>query len=184
MHVVNIHRRDIASPADRVGRLVDGLASDEDRLWPRDTWPAMRFDRPGLTVGATGGHGPIGYRVAFHEPSRSVTFEFTNRPAGLAGRHQYLVQPTGADRCTLWHITEVDATGLLRLTWAPIWAPLHDALVEDSLDRAQATETDDSGGRTHWSRYVRALRFVAGRARMLRHASVDAARVRAGGGSA
>ena len=39
------------------GRLLDGLSAADDRLWPKDRWPAMRFDRP-LKVGARGGHGP------------------------------------------------------------------------------------------------------------------------------
>jgi hypothetical protein len=31
--------------------LIDGLAGEQDRLWPWRAWPPMRFDRP-LGVGA------------------------------------------------------------------------------------------------------------------------------------
>ena len=160
MHVYNIHRREIAADAGEVGSLIDGLTSVDDRLWPHATWPAMRFDAPGLAVGADGGHGPVGYRVEHHDPGRSVTFTFTNRPRGLIGRHQYVVQATGAARCTLWHLTDITPRGLLRFTWVPFWAPLHNALIEDSLYRADAAVAADSGTRKTWSLYVRALRAL------------------------
>ncbi|HEU4945795.1 MAG TPA: hypothetical protein VFT31_01445 [Kribbella sp.] len=159
MQVFNIHRREVAASVEEVGSLIDGLASPGDRLWPHADWPAMRFDRPGITTGGVGGHGPVGYRVEHHEPGRSVTLRFTGRPRGLAGRHQYVVQATGDSNCVLWHLTDITPHGVLRLTWFPFWAPLHNALIEESLDRAEAV------GRTamttsHWSMYVRALRAL------------------------
>src|SRR5689334_16864599 len=102
MHVFNVHRRQIRASAEEVGRLIETLASPGDQLWPRTDWPAMKFDRPGLQVGATGGHGQIGYSVRDHEPGRSVTFEFTNRPRGIRGTHCLVVVPDG-DGCVLWH---------------------------------------------------------------------------------
>lgn len=160
MQIYNIHHREIAASVEQVGSLLDTLATSQDQLWPHDNWPRMRFDRPGLTEGGTGGHGPVGYRVEHFAPGRSVTFTFTNRPVGLVGRHQYLVQATGPSQCVLWHITNITPRGLLRLTWMPFWAPLHNALIEDSLDRAQFAAT---GVRTvsRWSPYVRALRALA-----------------------
>jgi hypothetical protein len=163
MQVFNTHRREVSAPVDEVGSLIDGLASRADRLWPYADWPPMRFDPPGISAGAVGGHGPVGYRVEHHEPRRSVTFRFTGT-AGLTGRHQYIVQATGADSCVLWHLTDITLHGMLRLSWFTFWAPLHNALVEDSLDRAQALE--GTGGarvvarRSRWSLYVRGLRAL------------------------
>jgi hypothetical protein len=171
MHVYNIHRREIAADARTVGCLIDGLATADDQLWPSTDWPAMRFDPPGVTGRGTGGHGPVGYRVEHHEPGRSVTFSFTNRPRGLHGRHQFIVQPTGRASCVLWHLTDIAPRGWLRLTWWPFWAPLHNAVIEDSLDRAECVARA-SGRRTgqDWTLCVRALRAIG---RWLNYGSLD-----------
>jgi hypothetical protein len=60
MPVINIHERVLDASIFEIGKLIDGLASANDKLWPHDRWPAMKFDRP-LSVGAIGGHGPIRY---------------------------------------------------------------------------------------------------------------------------
>jgi hypothetical protein len=60
---------------DAVGALLGRLGSVDDRLWPKDRWPAMRLDRP-LQVGARSGHGLIRYRVELFEPARRVRFRF------------------------------------------------------------------------------------------------------------
>lgn len=46
MEVLNVHEREFDVAADRLGRLIDSLASDNDALWPRHSWPAMELDRP------------------------------------------------------------------------------------------------------------------------------------------
>lgn len=74
MIVRNIHERRLRASAAEVGALLDSLASSSVRVWPRDTWPAMRFDRP-LAPGASGGHGPIRYTVEVYEPGRSIRFD-------------------------------------------------------------------------------------------------------------
>lgn len=163
MLVTNVHARRVRADASTVGALIDSLASPGDLLWPHRKWPAMRFDRPGLTVGGTGGHGPVGYRVAHHVPGSSATFEFTGRPPGLRGRHQYFVQPTGADACTLWHLTEAELRGRMRLTWWLIWRPLHNALIEDSLAQAERHAQGWNARPTRWSPWVRLLRAAVRR---------------------
>lgn len=155
--IYNTHARPIEASAATVGALIDTLASREDQLWPGRGWPRLRLDR-GLVVGSTGGHGPIGYRVAGHEPGRSVTFEFTGRPAGLYGTHGFVV--IGDDqRCVLWHLVQIRPTGATRLLWRPLWGPLHDALIEDALARADFVATG-SDERPAWSRWVRVLRYA------------------------
>lgn len=164
MRVYNVHQRPIAAPATVVGPLIDTLAGESDRLWPHEAWPAMRFDRPGLTVG-DGGHGPVGYFVEHHEPGRSVRFRFTGRPPGLWGTHQFVVQESGADSCVLWHLTEVDARGSMRLTWFMFWRFLHDALIEDALVKAaREVLPRDTHGAPRWNPYVRGLRWAYARA--------------------
>jgi hypothetical protein len=71
MKTKNIHEREFEVSYEQVGTLVDSLASDDDRLWPIHTWPHMQFDRP-LSIGAKGGHGPIGYFVEEYNPGKSI----------------------------------------------------------------------------------------------------------------
>jgi hypothetical protein len=156
LHVVNIHQRTIARPTTEVGRLLDSLASDQDLLWPRGLWPAMRFDRP-LAVGADGGHGPVGYAVIEYEPGRRVRFRFS-RPAGFNGWHELEVLPQG-DGTLIRHTIEMDATGPALLTWPLAIRWLHDACLEDAFATAEA-----SLGLTPtvvpWSPWVKLLRWI------------------------
>ena len=69
MQVHNVHEREFDLSLASVGSLIDSLASSNDRLWPNDKWPPMRFDRA-LAVGARGGHGPIRYSIEEYQPRR------------------------------------------------------------------------------------------------------------------
>jgi hypothetical protein len=71
MKVVNIHEREFQSTPDRIGALIDSLASPQDALWPKRSWPRMEFDRA-LNVGARGGHGPIRYFVEAYVQTASA----------------------------------------------------------------------------------------------------------------
>lgn len=158
--VVVVHERRLPSRPDEVGALIDSLASRKDRLWPRDAWPSMRLDS-GLRVGSEGGHGPIRYRVEAYEPSRLVRFRFT-APRGLDGTHEFVVVPTG-EGTTLRHVIDMRVSGLAYLTWPAIYSPLHDALIEDALDRAESALGVGAGRRAPWSPRVRVLRRLLGR---------------------
>jgi hypothetical protein len=94
--ILNIHTRDLHASRDAVGALLDSLASKQDLLWPRDRWPAMRFDRP-LQVGAVGGHGPIRYRVERYEPGRAILFRFTGM-RGIHGTHGFEIKASTPGR--------------------------------------------------------------------------------------
>lgn len=163
MHVVNVHERVFTAAGAEVGALIDGLASATDWLWPSDAWPRMMFDEP-LAVGARGGHGPIRYWVEAFEPSRRVRFRFLG-PTGFDGYHGYDVVELGAGHTVLRHTLEMTTTGPAVLTWPLIFRPLHDALIEDSLARAEAALGQEPAV-VAWSAGVRALRWVitAGRA--------------------
>lgn len=163
MQVRNTHERVLSAPLAQVGALIDGLASAEDRLWPRHLWPAMRLDRP-LGVGATGGHGPVRYVVEAYQPGRSVRFRFTG-PRGCVGEHRLEVLPLPSGGVRLRHTLEMRAQGPARLTWPLVFRPLHDALLEDALERAE-TSLGLPPWRTLWSVWVRLLRrLLPGRRR-------------------
>lgn len=160
LHVRNVHERVLEAPASRVGELLDGLSSPEDALWPRQDWPAMRFDRP-LGVGAVGGHGPIRYTVEAYAPGNRVELRFT-APRGFDGTHTFDVETLAAERTRLRHTIEMRTAGPARWSWPLLYRPLHDALLEDALDRAERATGGVPRPRT-WSPWVRTLRWLLAR---------------------
>jgi hypothetical protein len=156
MRIHNVHERRLA-PGGEPGSLIDGLAGKDDRLWPHDRWPAMRFDG-GLREGNEGGHGPIHYRVLEHRPGRLARFAFT-APPGLIGEHRWeLIDGDGA--IVLRHVLSGRTEGRMRWQWPLLFEPLHDALVEDGLDRAAAATSDTAYQPRRWHPRARALRWL------------------------
>ncbi|MEV6910126.1 SRPBCC family protein [Amycolatopsis sp. NPDC051071] len=142
--------------SERVGELIDTLSGEDDRLWPVEAWPALRFDRP-LGVRATGGHGPVRYYVETCEPGKSVRFRFT-APRGFDGFHEFTVRTTEAGETELEHLMVLRLRHPAWCTYPLLWRPMHDALLEDCLDRAERELTGTVGTPARWSPYVRLLR--------------------------
>lgn len=157
--VKNVHERLIHAPLESVGGLIDRLASRDDAMWPHDRWPPMRFDRP-LGVGAQGGHGPIRYIVETYEPGRSVRFRFT-APRGFVGTHGLDVEEVAPGVVRLRHDLTMRVEGVARASWPLAFRWMHDALVEDALDRAGNFCQPEATRQTRWSLYVRLLRRLA-----------------------
>ena len=155
--VVNIHERVIPASVDAVGRMIDTLGSSGDGVWPHDRWPAMKLDRP-LQVGATGGHGPIRYRVETYEPGRKARFRFLS-PEGFDGTHGFDVEDVLGGASKLRHTIEMKTAGIAVLNWFLVIRPLHDALMEDALDKVEGTFCD-VGPPKAWSRRVVLLRWL------------------------
>ncbi|WP_329619399.1 SRPBCC family protein [Streptomyces sp. NBC_01255] len=155
MGVYNVHERLLAAKRSEVGALIDTLASSDDKLWPQEGWPSMEFDRP-LAAGAAGGHGPVRYTVATHIPSQWVRFTFSG-PRGFHGFHEYAAFTVDQDHTLLRHTLAMAVHGPARLTWPLVFRPLHDALLEDSLDRAELACTGTVDRPARWSPYVRML---------------------------
>jgi hypothetical protein len=151
----NVHERALDAPPTEIGTLIDGLASDGDRLWPSDRWPPMRLDRP-LGVGASGGHGSIRYAVSDYEPWRRVRFRFDPR-LGLVGHHEFEVA-SRPGRTVLRHTLGATLRGRMRIAWPLILRWLHEALIEDALDRAETVTMGAPVRRRRWSPWVRLLR--------------------------
>lgn len=154
--VLNVHEREIAADAEVLGRALDALGRPGDRLWPSPQWWPMELDRP-VAVGASGGHGPVRYRVVAHEPGGRVRFEV--RPTlGLHGYHEFTVEPRGAGRCAVRHEVVGRMTGTMRVLWPLAVRPLHDAVLEDLLDNAERLGTGRVATPARWSRWVRMMR--------------------------
>jgi len=157
MRVINVHERQLGVAAATAGDLIDRLASDHDVMWPGEQWPPMRFDRP-LEVGAVGGHGPICYVVDAYEAGQTIRFRFTS-PRGFRGGHRFEINEVSPDHVILRHTIEMRTTGSANLSWLIAIKPLHNALIEDALDRAELF----AGGRPRvrgWSLWVRFLRWA------------------------
>lgn len=157
MKILNIHERIIDSSPEQVGRLIDSLASSNDLLWPIDRWPPMQFDRP-LGVGAVGGHGPIHYTVESYQPGHYIRFRFTE-PAGFVGTHRFEVEPTTSGKVLLRHVIEMQVKGRAWCIWMIAICPLHDALLEDALDRAEIAVGKQVPPR-RWSFWVKTIRWM------------------------
>ena len=160
---VNIHERLFPVPVIDVATLISTLASADDRLWPHEDWPRMRFDR-GLVVGAFGGHGPVRYRVERVDPAGEVVFRFTG-PSGFHGWHGYRAQEITEGQTVLREELRIAPRGWARITWPLFFRHLHDALIEESLDKAArelGAPTYARYRRPLWTRILYAL--VAGSA--------------------
>ena len=155
--ILNVHERVLPASGDAVGRMIDTLGSACDGIWPTGRWPALTLDRP-LQVGAAGGHGPIRYRVESYEPGRRVRFRFLS-PEGFVGTHGFDVEDAGEGASKLRHVIEMQTVGMAVVKWSLIIRPLHDALLEDALDKVEGAFRDVGPPRA-WSRRVVFLRWL------------------------
>lgn len=161
--IINLHQRSYDAPLSEVAAMVATLAGTDDRLWPYECWPPMQFDR-GLVSGANGGHGPVRYRVERVDPTSEVAFRFTG-PSGFEGGHTFTVVAASDSVTALRHEIRVRPRGWARLTWPLFFRPMHDALLEETLDKA-ARELGAPPRNPHRrSLWVRLLRRVTSRAR-------------------
>ena len=134
MRITNVHERTIDVPADRLGELLNTLASDNDLFWPHENWPKMRFDRP-LQVGATGGHGTGPYTITRFTPGRHIRFDFVG--GGRNGFHEFEIRPLVGGSSLLRHSLDVQLPLLALYVWYAKIRLLHDAVLEDLLDKVE-----------------------------------------------
>jgi hypothetical protein len=156
--MTNTHERTLNAPIGGLAPLIDQLASRQDLFWPSSRWSAMKFDRP-LAVGAIGGHGFIGYTVERYQPGREITFRFTT-PKGLNGMHRLTLEELPDGNTRVKHVIEATLEGPMVLGWHLFIRCLHDALVEDGMDRAEAWVAQHGWKPRELSPYVRSLRWL------------------------
>ncbi len=183
--ISNVHQRLLPASMDEVGALLDAVAEPGNALWPAPPWPGLVLDRP-LGVGADGGHGPIRYACVSYQPGRRVEFEF-RLPTPVRGGHalELIEHPKGV---LLQHTVIGEPIGIVGLlAWSVVFRALHDAFMEDLLDRAETALGRPPRRPARWSPYVWFLRggydFLATVTRTSRPSPTVAAEAAAGAAS-
>jgi hypothetical protein len=157
MKVSNVHERTIAAPAALVGALLDTLASADDKFWPHENWPGVKFNLP-RPVGATGGHGTGPYTVSFYTPGRHLRSQFGG---GRQGYHEFTLQEVDDMTCLLRHALKTRLAFNLTWRWLFLIRPLHNALIEDLFDKIESQVAKVEHPQV-WSLRVRKLRQERG----------------------
>ena len=157
MNVINVHKRRLLTSPEDAWRLIANLGSKHEILWPHH-WAPIRFDRP-LGLGAVGGHGFVGYYVEEYSPPEVIRCRFT-APKSVEGYHEFRIIPE-LGSVVLRHTMRMRTRGLFTWLWLAAIRPMHDALLEDAMDRAS---TYSSGHEFHspWSLWVSFLRWISG----------------------
>jgi len=155
--VINIHKRIINSSKEEVSQLLGTLSSREDKIWPYEKWPAIRF-KDGLVENAKGGHGPIGYSITKYVPNEQIEFKF-NAPKGFNGVHRFNIVELKSNKTEFRHTIEMKTTGIGILTWVFVIYWLHNALFEDLMDKVENQFVKDPK-KHKWILWVKLLRKV------------------------
>lgn len=165
MKIDSLHERSFFTNKEEVGGILDTLSGKEDRLWPWENWPPMLFDRE-LGPGAKGGHGGVRYEVEEYAPGRRTVFRFdgTGFTEGFDGRHYFEVVPRNG-HVILRHVIDAEGDFKVWLKWKLVIEPLHDALLEDAMDRAEKAVIGSVVKPARWGVRVRMLRNMLARKR-------------------
>lgn len=156
MKILNIHKREINQPKDEVAKLFRTLATETDLMLATEKWSPMKLDK-GLQVGSKGGHGPMKYFVTDFQQDNSITFQFDL--TGFNGFHKFHLTELETNKTELSHIIDMTTTGTATLKWAMAIRWLHDAYIEDALDKVENHFTVDKKS-SEWSWWVMALRKI------------------------
>jgi hypothetical protein len=135
MQVLNVHKRIINQPKNRVSELLDNLSSNKDIIWPSENWTAIRF-KDGLQIGSKGGHGTIRYTIVDYIEGEHLKFQFT-KPEGFHGTHEFNIIEIDSNKVEINHIIKMKTSGLAMFTWVFAIRWLHDALIEDAFDKVE-----------------------------------------------
>lgn len=164
MRVLNIHNRIIKQPKIIVVELLKTLATENDKVWPKEKWPKMIF-KDGIKIGAKGGHGPIRYSVEKYNPNEIIQFRFL-KPKGFNGIHKFEIKELGKQKTEIKHTIDMYTKGLGTLTWIFAIRSLHNALIEDGFDKIEKNYCEEYKT-SHWNFWVKFLRQLAKKTEIL-----------------
>lgn len=155
MRVLNIHKRTLHQSISKVTELLKSLATENDKIWPKEKWPAMKFE-DGIKVGAKGGHGSIRYLVEKCIPSEIIQFRFL-KPNGFKGIHKFEIIELSPQKTEIKHTVDMSTEGKGTLIWFFAIRSLHNALIEDGFDKIENNFSEIQKSR-EWSVWVKFLR--------------------------
>lgn len=155
MKVLNIHKRTLNQPKNKVTELLKTLSTENDRIWPKEKWPEMKF-KDGIQIGAKGGHGPIRYSVEKYNPNEIIQFRFS-KPKGFNGIHKFEIQELGKEKTEIKHTIDMTTAGKGTLIWTFAIRSLHNALIEDGFDKLENNFSEHQKS-TSWNFWVKFIR--------------------------
>jgi hypothetical protein len=157
MKVLNIHKRVINQPIEKIAELLDTLASENDKMLAIHKWPRMKLDK-GLQVGSKGGHGPIRYTVQAYHQGEMIEFKFS-KPEGFNGTHKFEITELGNNTTEIKHTIDMNTSIKATLIWSLAVRWLHDAFIEDAYDKVE-NQFSNIKNEYKWNIWVRFLRGV------------------------
>lgn len=155
MKIFNIHKRIINQPKSKIVEILKTLSTENDKIWPNENWPAMKFDN-GIQIGAKGGHGPIRYHVEKYDPTDIIQFRFS-KPIGFNGIHKFEIKELNEQSTEITHTIDMITEGKGTLIWIFAIRYLHNALLEDAFDKLENNFPNNIKF-TKWNMWVRFVR--------------------------
>lgn len=155
MKVINIHSRILNCSIKELTGLLETLATKNDKIWPKEKWPEMKF-KSGIKVGAKGGHGPIRYSVEKYNPNEIIQFRFS-KPNGFNGIHKFEINELSDKKTEIKHTIDMNTVGKGTLIWILGIRALHNALIEDGFDKLE-NDFLENQKLTEWNFWVKFLR--------------------------
>tara|TARA_B110000003_G_scaffold84360_1_gene86374 strand:+ start:157 stop:657 length:501 start_codon:yes stop_codon:yes gene_type:complete len=156
LKVFNIHKRVINQSKNKIEEILNTLSYDNDLIWPKEKWPAMKF-KGRIKVGAKGGHGPIRYLVEEYNPNEIIQFRFS-KPNGFNGIHKFEINELSKEKTEIKHTIDMNTYGKGTLMWTLVIRPLHNALIQDAFDKIE-NNFSKTLKLTKWNFWVRFLRI-------------------------
>ena len=157
MKVINIHKRILNAPKEKISELLGTLSLKEDKIWPYEKWPAIRF-KEGLIENTKGGHGPIRSKINKYVPHKLIEFKFY-APKGFNGIHRFDIKELQSNKTEFRHTIEMDVSGIGILTWSIAISWLHNALFEDLMNKVENQFIKETK-KSKWGLWVILLREV------------------------
>ena len=155
MKVLNTHQRILNQPKNKVVAFLETLSTENDKIWPKEKWPPMKFN-DGIKVGAKGGHGPIRYSVETYNPNELIQFRFS-KPHGFNGFHKFEIHELSKNKTEVKHTIDMNTVGKGTLIWILGVRSLHNALIEDGFDKLENNFLEHKKS-TKWNFWVKFLR--------------------------
>ena len=115
----------------------------------------MKF-KGGIRVGAKGGHGPIRYSVEQYNPNEIIQFRFS-KPSGFNGIHKFEINELSNEKTEIKHTIDMNTTGVGTIIWITAIRSLHNALIEDGLDKFENNFSENPKS-SKWNFWVKLMR--------------------------